>query len=132
MFMVAAVALLVALGLAVARVISGPTVFDRMLAGNAVGTLAILLLAGRVLSAWYVDYQWFAIQGATRLWWIRAIDLALLRGTVFAIVALFAFANLFAVRRSIRSLRLPRRIGRIGSKRVGRGPTVPTRPGWPR
>ena len=45
MFMVAAVALLVALGLAVARVISGPTVFDRMLAGNAVGTLAILLLA---------------------------------------------------------------------------------------
>ena len=78
-----------------------------------VAALAILLLAGRVLSAWYVDYQWFDVQGATRLWWIRAMDLALLRGTVFVVVALFAFANLFAVRRSIRSLRLPRRIGNL-------------------
>ena len=45
MFTTAAVALLVALGFAVARAIKGPTVFDRMLAGNAIGTLAILLLA---------------------------------------------------------------------------------------
>jgi uncharacterized protein len=75
--------------------------------------LAILLLAGRILSAWYVDYQWYAIQGASRLWWTRAGNLALLRGAVFVIVALFAFANLFAVRRSIRSLRLPRRIGNL-------------------
>jgi hypothetical protein len=75
--------------------------------------IAILLLAGRVLSAWYVDYQWFAVQGATRLWWVRAADLALLRGVVFGAVAVFAFANLFAVRRSIRSLRLPRRVGNL-------------------
>ena len=75
--------------------------------------IAILLLAGRVLSAWYVDYQWFVVQGATRLWWTRAMDLALLRGTAFAAVTVFAFANLFAVRRSIRSLRLPRRIGNL-------------------
>ena len=75
--------------------------------------LAILLLAGRVLSAWYVDYQWYAVQGATRLWWVRAIDLALLRGTAFLIVSVFAFVNLFAVRRSVRSLRLPRRIGNL-------------------
>ena len=78
-----------------------------------VTTLAILLLAGRVLSAWYVDYQWFAIQNASRLWWTRAIDLTLLRAAVFAAAALFAFANLFAVRRSIRSLRLPRRVGNL-------------------
>jgi multicomponent Na+:H+ antiporter subunit F len=45
MFAVAVVAILVALGLAIARAIRGPTVFDRVLAGNAVGTLAILLLA---------------------------------------------------------------------------------------
>ena len=45
MFTAAAIAILVALALAVARAISGPTVFDRVLAGNAVGTLAILLLA---------------------------------------------------------------------------------------
>ena len=69
--------------------------------------IAILLLAGRVLSAWYVDYQWYAVQGASRLWWVRAVDLALLRGVAFAVVTAFAFANLFAVRRSVRSLRPP-------------------------
>ncbi len=45
MFFAAAVAILVALTLAVIRALKGPTVFDRVLAGNAVGTLAILLLA---------------------------------------------------------------------------------------
>jgi multicomponent Na+:H+ antiporter subunit F len=45
MFAVAAAAILAALGLAIVRAIRGPTVFDRVLAGNAVGTLAILLLA---------------------------------------------------------------------------------------
>jgi multicomponent Na+:H+ antiporter subunit F len=45
MFAVAVVAVLAALGLVLARAIRGPTVFDRVLAGNAVGTLAIMLLA---------------------------------------------------------------------------------------
>jgi multicomponent Na+:H+ antiporter subunit F len=45
MFSVATVAILLALVLAVTRAIRGPTVFDRVLAGNSVGTLAILLLA---------------------------------------------------------------------------------------
>jgi multicomponent Na+:H+ antiporter subunit F len=45
MFTVAALAILVALALAIARAILGPTVFDRVLAGNTVGSLAILLLA---------------------------------------------------------------------------------------
>jgi len=45
MFIAATLAILVALGLAVIRAIRGPTVFDRVLAGNSVGTLAILLLA---------------------------------------------------------------------------------------
>jgi multicomponent Na+:H+ antiporter subunit F len=45
MFAVAAVAILVALTLAVVRAVKGPTVFDRVLAANSVGTLAILLLA---------------------------------------------------------------------------------------
>lgn len=44
-FSAAAIAVLVALGLAVVRAIKGPTVFDRVLAGNAVGSLAIMLLA---------------------------------------------------------------------------------------
>jgi multicomponent Na+:H+ antiporter subunit F len=45
MFAAAAAALLVAFALAVARAIKGPTVFDRALAGNSVGMLAILMLA---------------------------------------------------------------------------------------
>jgi multicomponent Na+:H+ antiporter subunit F len=45
MYAVAALALLVALGLALARAVAGPTVFDRALAGNAIGTLAMMMLA---------------------------------------------------------------------------------------
>jgi len=45
MFAVATAAVLITLALALTRAILGPTVFDRVLAGNSVGTLAILLLA---------------------------------------------------------------------------------------
>jgi multicomponent Na+:H+ antiporter subunit F len=45
MFAVAATAVVLTLVLVITRAIRGPTVFDRALAGNSVGTLAILLLA---------------------------------------------------------------------------------------
>jgi multicomponent Na+:H+ antiporter subunit F len=45
MFAVAVAAVLITLALALTRAILGPTVFDRVLAGNTVGSLAILLLA---------------------------------------------------------------------------------------
>jgi multicomponent Na+:H+ antiporter subunit F len=45
MFTAAALAVLVAMALVLTRAIKGPTVFDRVLAGNSIGTLAILLLA---------------------------------------------------------------------------------------
>lgn len=45
MFEIASIAVMIALALAVTRAILGPTVFDRVLAANTVGTLAILLLA---------------------------------------------------------------------------------------
>lgn len=45
MFYTAIFAVLVALALALVRSLKGPTVFDRALAGNTIGTLAILLLA---------------------------------------------------------------------------------------
>jgi multicomponent Na+:H+ antiporter subunit F len=45
MFAAVALALLVALALALARALAGPTVFDRALAANAIGTLAMLMLA---------------------------------------------------------------------------------------
>lgn len=45
MFTVAAVAVMITLTLTVIRAILGPTVFDRVLAANSIGTLAIVLLA---------------------------------------------------------------------------------------
>ena len=45
MIYAAAAALLVALALALARAVMGPTVFDRVQAANTIGTLAVLLLA---------------------------------------------------------------------------------------
>jgi multicomponent Na+:H+ antiporter subunit F len=45
MFATAILAVLAALILTVARALKGPTVFDRLLAANSVGTAAILLLA---------------------------------------------------------------------------------------
>ena len=45
MFSVAAIALLVSLGLVLVRVLKGPTIFDRVIAGNSIGTLSVLLLA---------------------------------------------------------------------------------------
>ena len=45
MFIAAAAAILTALALVLVRAIRGPSVFDRVLAGNSVGVLAILLLA---------------------------------------------------------------------------------------
>jgi multicomponent Na+:H+ antiporter subunit F len=45
MFSAAILAVLAAMALGVARALSGPTVFDRVLAGNFIGTAAIMLLA---------------------------------------------------------------------------------------
>ncbi len=45
MFTAAAMAILGALVLVIGRALAGPTVFDRLLAGNTVGSLAVLLLA---------------------------------------------------------------------------------------
>ena len=45
MFAAAGLALVVTFALAIARGILGPTVFDRVQAGNMVGTVAMMLLA---------------------------------------------------------------------------------------
>ena len=45
MFAAAALALLVTLALTLVRAMLGPTVFDRALAANTIGTVAMLLLA---------------------------------------------------------------------------------------
>ena len=45
MFEFAAVSLLLAIGFSIIRVFRGPTVFDRVIAANSVGTLTVLLLS---------------------------------------------------------------------------------------
>ena len=45
MYAAASAALLVALALALVRAFLGPTVFDRALAANTIGTIAVLLLS---------------------------------------------------------------------------------------
>ena len=45
MFTAATLALLVAIALTIARAWAGPTLFDRVLAGNTIGTLAVCLIA---------------------------------------------------------------------------------------
>jgi len=44
-FSAVAAALLITLALALVRALLGPTVFDRLVAANSIGTLAMLLLA---------------------------------------------------------------------------------------
>ncbi len=45
MFAITTIALIVSLALALTRAVLGPSVFDRVQAGNTIGTLAMLILA---------------------------------------------------------------------------------------
>jgi multicomponent Na+:H+ antiporter subunit F len=45
MFVIASAAILISFALVLARAVKGPTVFDRAMAGNSIGMLAILMLA---------------------------------------------------------------------------------------
>ena len=93
------------------------------LAGAAV---ALLLVAGRVLAGAYVNWAWYGALGAGALWSVRLAALTALRGGLFIIAFGFAFANLLAMRRSIVTLVLPRRLGNleIGEAVPGRALTA--------
>ena len=74
---------------------------------------AILLVLGRVVAGTYADYLWYESLGATALWRMRIEALAELRLGYAAAAAIFAFLNLYAVRQSVVSLVLPRRLGNL-------------------
>ncbi|MEX0909538.1 MAG: UPF0182 family protein [Gemmatimonadaceae bacterium] len=79
----------------------------------AVASGAILLLLGRAFVFLYTDYVWYDSLGAAPLWREKAFDqIMLFTGGVTA-AFLFAFVNLSAVRHSIISLVLPRRIANV-------------------
>ncbi len=79
----------------------------------ALGGIAILLLAGRALSAIYADYQWYEALGAGALWRLRAGTIAAIDAGAFVVTTLFAYANFYAVRHSVVSLVFPRRVGNL-------------------
>ncbi|MCC6927420.1 MAG: UPF0182 family protein [Gemmatimonadaceae bacterium] len=80
---------------------------------GAVLAVATLLLVGRVVAGWYVDYLWYDALGARALWYARTMDLLILRGGAFLAGTTFVFLNLWAVRHSVESLVLPRRVGNL-------------------
>ncbi|GAC1647903.1 MAG: hypothetical protein NVS4B3_02650 [Gemmatimonadaceae bacterium] len=74
---------------------------------------AVLLIGGRALSAIYVDYAWYAALGAASLWRSKAWITLGVRFSSAAIATSFVFTNLFAVRHSIVSVVLPRRVANL-------------------
>jgi uncharacterized protein len=74
---------------------------------------ATALLLGRVLATIYTDYLWYASLGAAEVWRAKYGALLMLRALCTLIATLFVFVNLYAVRQSVVSLVLPRRIGNI-------------------
>jgi uncharacterized membrane protein (UPF0182 family) len=94
----------------------------RRVAGGALIIAATLLVVGRVGADVYVEYQWYAALDATAVWTTRMVNLCLMRGVSVLAIALFALANLYAVRRSIIKVVLPRRMGdlEIGEEVPGR------------
>ncbi|HYC52018.1 MAG TPA: UPF0182 family protein [Gemmatimonadaceae bacterium] len=74
---------------------------------------ALLLLAGRVIAEVYTDYLWYAALGSAEIWRAKYVALTVLRLLCGTVASLFVFANLYAVRQSVVSLVLPRRIGNL-------------------
>ncbi|MEO8336828.1 MAG: UPF0182 family protein [bacterium] len=84
----------------------------RVLAGAVIIT-ALVLLVGRWSAALYTDYLWYVSLGARSVWRAKLATTAALTAASFAVVALFSFVNFYAVRQSVVSLVLPRRMANI-------------------
>lgn len=74
---------------------------------------ALLLVAGRVLAGVYVDYRWYSALGAASLWRTKTVLSGALYMASGSAAALFIFANLYAVRHSVVSIVLPRRVANV-------------------
>lgn len=74
---------------------------------------ALALLLGRSIAQVYSDYLWYASVGAADVWRAKYATLIVLRFGCAVVATAFVFANLYAVRQSVVSLVLPRRIGNI-------------------
>lgn len=74
---------------------------------------AVALLVGRVIAQIYTEYLWYASLGASDVWAAKYSSLVALRVLCGTAATLFVFANLYAVRQSVVSLVLPRRVGNL-------------------
>lgn len=79
----------------------------------AVAGAAVLLLAARAVAQIYVDYEWYEAAGALELWRARAAAALVMRLLSGLAAGLFVFANLYAVRYSIVSVDLPRKVANL-------------------
>lgn len=79
----------------------------------AVLATALLLLAGRALTALFVNHAWFAALNAEPVFREQIIDTVWLRGGLAVAGSLFAFLNLYAVRRTILAIAVPSRVGNV-------------------
>ncbi len=80
---------------------------------GVLATAAVVLVLGRWSTGVYTDYLWYQSLGATSIWRARLATVFVLWVASFTVASLFAFANLWAVRRSVVSLVLPRRIANV-------------------
>ena len=78
-----------------------------------VAGLALTLLAGRWVAGLYADWAFHRAVGADEVWQARVLTSTTLRLAVFVAALALALANLIAVRRSIISLVLPRKVGNL-------------------
>ncbi len=89
------------------------TVISRRWAIIVAAVTAAILLTGRAFATVYADYLWFAAMDAQSLWRTRALVGTFGRCAYWLVLSGFVFANLYAVRRSVASLRIPRQIGNL-------------------
>ena len=80
---------------------------------GALVAAALVLSLGRWASEQYTDSLWFASLGASDVWRARFLDGMAVRAGSFLVATAFAFVNLYAVRQSVVSLVLPRRMANI-------------------
>lgn len=78
-----------------------------------VTAVALLLLAGRAFTALVVDNGWFAALNAEPVFWEQMTNTVLLRGGLLLAGSLFAFLNLYAVRRTILAIAVPSRVANV-------------------
>jgi uncharacterized protein len=72
---------------------------------------ALVLIIGRIAAGLFVRYEWYDALGAREVWLATLGNSLLLRSITATGAAIFAIANLYAVRLSIASVVLPRRMG---------------------